>query len=333
MRLDQIGEFALIEQLCRELPIHGPGVLVGPGDDAAIVKVNSSQQILTTDVLVEGVDFDLRYTDPESAGHKSLAANLSDIAAMAGIPDHILVSWGAPGSTDVHTLLRLARGLGHLARQYGVSVVGGDVSAALELFISVTVIGHTGPSGAICYDSARPGDGIYVTGTLGDSLLGLKLLQSGRAMDGPYFARRHLRPEPRVREALALVEACPVTALTDISDGLSRDLNKLCGASRVGAVLDEELIPCAEGFQEVAESLGLNPIEAALAGGEDFELLFTVAESSSPPDVFGLASRIGTSVTRIGIIQSNTNVIILDRDKRSRELPPGGWEHFSAKIH
>lgn len=329
MRLDQIGEFALIERVCAQLPLTGSGVLVGPGDDAAIVKVNSSVQILTTDVLVEGVDFDLQYADPESVGHKALAANLSDIAAMAGIPDHVLVSWGAPGNTDVETMVGLARGMGALARQYGVSVVGGDVSAAREIFIAVTVIGHTGPSGAVCFNSARPGDGIYVTGTLGDSHAGLRLLQSGKAVTAPWFTQRHLRPAPRVREALALVEACPVTALTDLSDGLARDLNKLCRASSAGADIHGQRIPMAEGFGEIAATLNSEPLEMALSGGEDFELLFTVDESQSKPDVYSLSSRAGISVTRIGSISAEQGVRLVDATGQTRELSPEGWEHFT----
>lgn len=325
--LKDIGEFALIQRILPHLPTLREDVAVGPGDDAAVVWWEGPQ-VLTTDVLVEGIDFDFGWCDPYSVGFKSLAVNFSDIAAMGGIPMHVLVSWGAPGDTPVATLEEMARGFGDMARRYETGVIGGDLTESREVFINVTVTGALPVGEPRRYNSARPGDGLYVTGNLGEALLGFHLLQAHYTEYGACFADRHLRPDPRVREAQVLLEHYPVTALTDLSDGLSRDLNKLCRASGVGALVEEESVPLADNFQDAAASVEKVPLDLALQGGEDFELLFTVDESERRPDVAKMAERTGLRITRLGSILEETTVYLWTRDGELKGLLPTGWEHF-----
>ena len=312
-------------------------LVVGIGDDAAVVRQRRGlDTIITTDLLVEGVDFDLErfHTSPRDLGQKALAVSLSDIAAMGARPLACLLSVGVPRARwESDFLAQLYKGVLALAVRHAVSIIGGDISRTPEhIVIDSIVLGETRGGRAVPRSGARPGDLIFVTGELGGAAAGLKLLQDGaptRGADKQGRARRKLiarqiRPTPRVESGRMLGEQRLATALIDVSDGLSSDLAHLCRASGVGAVLDAARLPLdksvlAVGFDH-ADALRL-----ALDGGEDFELLFTVRprDSSKLPAEVG-----GVRVTHIGEVTGEREEMKLMRDGRAEQLMPGGFRHF-----
>jgi thiamine-monophosphate kinase len=267
------GEFELIDLFTRALPLAGRGVVLGPGDDAAVLRPAAGEDlVVTVDAVVEGVHFDGRST-PADVGWKALAVNLSDLAAMGARPVAALVALGLPRGTPAARVRGVARGLGACARRFGTAVVGGNVTRADVLSLTVTVLGAVAEDRALLRDGARPGDVVAVTGTLGDAALGLA---RGAA---PALARRQRRPTPRLEAGLAL--AGLVRAAIDVSDGLVQDLGHLCRASGVGARIGVVDLPLSAAYRRAASRLA-DPYAAALAGGEDYELVVAVAPASLP---------------------------------------------------
>ncbi|HOU35741.1 MAG TPA: thiamine-phosphate kinase [Candidatus Omnitrophota bacterium] len=292
-----IGEFGLIERIRKSVPVDR-SVIKGIGDDCAVLPYSKKSYLLyTCDMLVEGVDFRPQ-DDPLLVGRKALAVSLSDIASCAGIPRWCLVSIGLPRGTRTGTVDALYRGLSKLARQYSVSVVGGDISAAPKLIIDVSVIGEVEKKKLVLRSGARPGDIIFTTGEFGGSI-----------------KSRHLRFEPRLHEAAFLASRFRPSSMIDCSDGLGQDLMHILEASEAGAVLYEELIPISKDAGGLASALG---------DGEDFELIFTLDRRQ--------ASRLlaNSSVFRpIGeIVGRKRRCVIIDRHGRSRPLPVLGYRHF-----
>jgi thiamine-monophosphate kinase len=334
-----IGEFGLIDVLHAVLPPSvraAPDLNLGIGDDAAVWTPPAGERlIVTTDSLVEDVHFRLDWTDWVSLGHKSLAVNLSDIAAMGGVPRLAVVTLGLRGTEPVAGLQDLYRGLGALAERSGVLVAGGDIVASPRcLAIHVAVIGHTRQGRFLRRGAARPGDLIAVSGTLGASAAGLRLLQQPadsplrRAATADVLITAHLRPEPRL--ALGVVLATHgVECAMDLSDGLFGDLPKILAASGVAARLDASAIPVAAAIRALFPDEWL---ELATRGGEDYELLFTVPPAIWPR-VRDAAASMGSTVTTIGEIlpyrPGEPLIWLRGLDGVEREVVPGAYDHFA----
>ena len=332
-----------------------PFLIRGIGDDAAAFKsASGTNVVVTTDLLVEDVDFRRDTTRPELLGHKALAVSLSDIAAMGARPRWALVSLGVPAEVwESGFLDSFYDGFFKLAARYGVELIGGDISRTPDkVVIDSIVIGECLLDHEIFRSGAAPGDQIFVTGFLGDAAAGLRLIERGARLHAPATAAaeepsansgadagqhhpidhlllRQLRPEPRVGWGLLLGEQQLATAMIDVSDGLSSDLNHLCAASKVGARIDAAKIPIDYLVTDLRGRRALDPLMLALHGGEDFELLFTV----SPPNVAKLPKRVdGVSICQIGEITSEPGKIrVLEKDQ-VWDLQPGGFEHFRTKA-
>lgn len=336
-----LSEFALIRSLRRRFGRTGPSVVRGIGEDAAIIRMpTGSRLLLTTDLLAEGVHFDLATTTLEDVGYRAAVANLSDIAAMGGVPRYLLVSLAIPPKRTAAEIDRLYRGIMQACRGYGVQLVGGDTSASRDgLFINITLTGAARPDRVLTRAGARAGDLIYVTGTLGDSQAGLDLLRAGDRAPASlldtaadqvrrFLIRRHLRPSARVREGRLLAERRLASAAIDLSDGLSGDLAHLCEESRVGAELDPRAIPVSSACRSYADARRLNPVDVALSGGEDYELLFTVPPANRRK-VEALAHRARFRVSCIGLITARRSGIRVKRDDGSwQPLTVTSYVHF-----
>ncbi len=324
---------------------HPPGLVRGIGDDAAVLKSFAGREIVvTTDLLVEDIDFRRESTEPQYLGHKALAVSLSDIAAMGARPRWSMLSLGVPEAVwKSKTLEDFYQGYFQLAGRYGVTLIGGDVSRTPDkIVIDSFVIGETAEHGAVFRSGAQPGDQIFVTGFLGDAAAGLRLLERGarphrettpdltQAADAHSIDRlllRQLRPDPRVGWGLQVGAQKLATAMIDLSDGLSSDLNHLCKESNVGALIDASLIPIDPLVVELSGRRALDPLMLALHGGEDFELLFTVAAEA----VARLPKRVdGVPLTCIGEIKPAADGVVIAEGSRTWKLEPGGWEHFKG---
>ncbi len=338
--VSEIGEHALISRITARLA-QPPWVLVGPGDDAAVIQPErGALDVLTTDAQVEGVHFDRRFVPPDAIGHRALAVNLSDLAAMGAQPRAALLSFVLPDQLEVAVVDGIVDGLIGLAARHRVALVGGNITRSPgPLMIDVTAIGSVKPRRVLTRAGARPGDEVFVTGTIGGAAVGLQLLQSGADLSGPpprgpegsaphlgNNEQRYLRPEPRVRAGLLLGRNRAATSCIDLSDGLADGLRQIAAASGVGMAVDEASIPLADGVREFHRAHGNEPTCAALAGGDDYELLFTArplrrgrlrAVRSQAEDL---------PITRIGTV-TNDGRLVLRTPSGERDLP-AGFEHF-----
>ncbi len=341
MNLRRVGELGLIRRI-REVTSGGgdPGIIMGIGDDAAVLAIRPGAALLaTTDLVVENVHFRRASASPRDIGWKALAVNLSDIAAMGGRPRWALVGLAIPVSTEVDEVEAFYEGMREAAAPHDVAIVGGDTSESPRgWFVSVTVLGeHTGTPRL--RSAARPGDVVAVTGTLGRSAAGLAVLESGvervRAAGVDAEAveelrRAHLRPTARVVEGRWLGEAAGVHAMMDCSDGIATDMGHMCRESGVAARIRIDRLPVAEAAQQAARALGRDPIDWAAAGGEDYELLLTCDPASAGALAAGLRAATGTTLTVIGEIDGpGTGIIWVGADGRPVEIRPG-YEHFSG---
>ena len=317
-----VGEFALIERIRGVLP-RPPADETWSGDDAAVVLVNGTPVVFTTDMLVEGVDFDLAYSDPVDVGWKAVAVNASDVAAMGGRAERAVCALALPSSTPSVLVQDLARGLEEAGRRLGVLTVGGDVSSASEISLSVAVIGPL-PGPAVTRTRAARGDLICVTGTLGGAGGGLFVLANGIAPAGELrdLVARQSHPIPRLQEGPALA-AVGVSSMIDVSDGLVADLGHLLAGSSVGCRVDPERVPVEPALRALASLSGAPaPLELALAGGEDYELLFTIAQDR----LDDVRAAVGdTDVTVIGRIEEGDRLIGGERLDRWENK---GWQHL-----
>jgi thiamine-monophosphate kinase len=315
-----MNEFDLIDLFTRALPVRGEGVVVGPGDDAAVLRPPAGEDLVATvDAVVEGVHFGSTFT-PGDVGWKALAVNLSDLAAMGARPLHALVALGVPAGTPARTVRGIARGLGACARAHGTTVVGGNVSRARELTVTVTVLGVVPAGRAVLRTGARPGDLVAVTGTLGDAALGL-VPGAPRAV-----VLRQRRPTPRLAAGRAL--AGLARAAIDVSDGLAQDLGHLCRASGVGARIGLPELPLSPAYRRLAPRLP-DPWAPALAGGEDYELVVAL-----PPAALdrarAAARRARTPLTVIGRFVQGAGVRVVDA-LGARVRVPAGHDHLRAR--
>lgn len=298
------GEFEYISWLRARTP-PSPRVMVGPGDDCAVLSPPRYPVLVSTDMLMDGTDFILAEVGPRRAGRKAMAANLSDIAAMAGTPTAAVVAAALPRERR-EIAEELYLGLRDVADAFDVPIVGGDTNAWTgPLVISVTVLGEASSPGAVLRSGARPGDWIFVTGPLGGSILG-----------------RHLDFTPRIREAQTLARAVTLHAMCDISDGLSADLNHILEESRCGAILDFASIPIAPAAIELSRTTGRSPVSHALEDGEDFELVFTASAEDG--------ARLLSQAPIPGLVKIGECVesgYWLRQGDELTPVTPRGWEH------
>lgn len=324
MKLSELGEFGLIERLGEVLG-EPPEGEVWVGDDAAVIRAPAGTIFFTTDVLVEGIHFDLSLTGAEDLGYKALAVNVSDIAAMGGTPWRAVVTLAVRPQTESGFLEELYRGMRACSEEFGCAVVGGDVSRSECLQISVALIGNPAGRRVVERRGARVGDSVCVTGTLGRSAAGYRLLRAG-VKEREDLRKAHLRPTPRAKEAEVLRRHLP-SAMIDISDGFAADLHRLCEASEVGAAIDVARLPLVDlnGLE-----LDRSPRELALHGGEDYELLFTIPEDRAKKAAADVAEVTGTPVSIVGGVVDPDEGITLVGEGESEPLEDRGWDHLKT---
>jgi thiamine-monophosphate kinase len=323
------GEFHLIERLLKRL---GPGrcATLGPGDDCAILPPAHARQLLTIDSMIEDVHFKLAWGTPEALGARALAVNLSDIAAMGGKPTACVVNLAVRDGLGLRFFDRMYQGLGRAAARAEVEVVGGNVTRAGALAITVALLGEV-RGAALRRDAARPGDTIYVTGTLGDAAAGLRILSGrlrARAAARKFLVDRFLQPTARLKAGLALARIKPAPAAVDLSDGLWQDLGHILERSGAGAEIDAGALPLSAAYRA---TIGDDPA-LALGGGEDYELLFCLRHAVAAP---ALTRRLGVRVSRIGRITSSGTAVLLDErgSVRGGAPPPQGWDQLRSRLN
>lgn len=331
MKLAAAGELFLLEKLRRGFKTKGRDLVLGIGDDCAVIKPAASNMLLTTDMMVEGVHFDMRWTTPFQLGFKLVSVNVSDIYSMGGLPRFLLLDFAANSAFDMDSFRRFFDGVRSAMKKYGVSLIGGDISASDKLVVSATVAGYA--SRPITRNGARPGDCIYVTGHPGDSSCGLRLLkrikrrieiekkkkEEASCDRLPWtvalpLLQRHLMPvavKPDVYTAKA-------SSMIDLSDGLLIDLSRICRGSHAGAKVYTGMIPLSEELRLAAAYLKTDPLEFALSGGEDYELLFTAPRGNY------------RGATCIGEITAK-GMFLVDADGRSSKITPRGYQHFAKE--
>jgi thiamine-monophosphate kinase len=291
--ISSLGEFGLIDHLAKNIELQNASSIVGVGDDGAVIDHFGKQTVISTDLLVEGVHFDLIYTPLKHLGYKSVIANISDIYAMNATPTQLVISLGLSNRFSVESVDELYEGIYAACEKYGVDLVGGDTTSSQKgLIISITAIGEVTPDTFVKRSTAQKGDLICVSGDLGASYIGLLFLEREKKiyLESPgvqpdlegeaYVVGRLLKPEARkdIIEFLAAQKIQP-TSMMDISDGLSSEILHICKQSELGCVLYEEKIPIAEATKQAAFKFELDPTACALSGGEDYELLFTIPQS------------------------------------------------------
>jgi thiamine-monophosphate kinase len=332
--LAALGEFQLIDAIRRRFGRTGRSVRRGIGDDAAVVRLPPGHDLLlTTDLLAEGIHFDLSTASYEDVGYKAAVANLSDIAAMGGTPRHILVAAAIPADCSPSHMQELYQGLMKACRRHGVELIGGDTSGSRRgLVLTIVLTGSIEAGRALIRSGARPGDRLYVTGTLGDALAGLNLLGAGRRSTRPAdraLMDRHVRPAPRVNVGRLLAVRRLASAAIDLSDGLSGDLAHLCQQSRVGAEVVAAALPVSAALRAYAVAHHANPARLALTGGEDYELLFTAAPRHHAK-IMRLARETGCRISPIGVITSKKGVRLREPSGTLRRLPVLSYRHFQS---
>ena len=312
-------------------PSPAGAVRLGPGDDAAVLSPSGERDlVLSCDAFIEGIHFRPETHPPDSVGYKSLARATSDLAAMGAAPRYFLLTLALPISLSGKWLTELLAGMARASRQLGILIIGGDTTTSATVSISITVIGDVAKGRAITRSGARPGDLLYVSGTLGRAQLGLDLVLAGEARNRKFRSavRPHLYPQIQIELGEWLARNRIATAMMDISDGLSTDLARLCAASKTGAVIGANKIPRVTIPAAAAKKLNtrrLKPLQMALHGGEDYELLFTVP----PHRIKKLRGAPGfSSLVEIGEITRNRKLILLQKDGRKSPLKMHGWDPF-----
>lgn len=338
--ISELGEFGLIDHLTGKIRIKNKSSKKGIGDDAAIIDHGKDQTVITSDILLEGIHFNLIYTPLKHLGYKAAVINFSDIYAMNAEPTQMIISLGISGKLAVEDIELLYEGIYLACDNYGVDLVGGDTSSSLTgLTISITAIGHASEKDIVFRDSAGTNDIICVTGDLGAAYLGLQLLEREKKIFAEvpgakpdlsgyeYVLRRQLKPEPRADVIKKLKEKkVKLSSLIDISDGLSSEILHICKSSGLGCKIYQEKIPIDKETEKLAEEFQLDPVTAALNGGEDYELLFTL-----PLDEFEKIKETGF-IHPIGhITEKSRGCNLITPDGVSVKLIAQGWNGFEEK--
>ena len=332
-----LGEFGLIEHLTKNIELQNASSLVGVGDDAAVIDHFGKQTVLTTDLLIEGVHFDLMYTPMKHLGYKSVVVNLSDIYAMNATPTQITIALGVSNRFSVEALDEFYEGVYAACSRYGVDLVGGDTSSSQKGFIiAVTAIGEVAPDRFVKRNTAKKGDLVCVSGDLGASYVGLLFMEREKKIfvESPgvqpdlegesYVIGKLLKPEARkdIIEFFASSNVVP-TAMMDISDGLSSDILHICRQSNLGCVLYEDKIPIAEEMKAAAYKFQIDPTACALSGGEDYELLFTISQAEYDKLV------LNEQISVVGYMTGpGENAVIVTKGGSQHPITAQGWNHL-----
>ena len=327
MKIEKIGEFGLIDLIKRRTLSKDKSVLVNIGDDAAVIKPSKGKLLIfTTDTLMEKVHFDLRYFTFEQIGWKAMVANLSDIAAMGGLPKFALVTIGLPKSVSVENVISIYDGMTAIAKRYKCKVVGGDTFFSPKgILVSIALLGEVEKSFLVKRSGAKKDDVICVTGDLGEGQAGLELLRKSPRKKSS-FVRKHLNPLPRIDEARTLVKNLKINSMIDISDGLSSELFHLTQESNLGAKIYEERIPISSKCKKAGDLLKKSPLLWALSSGEEYELLFTINKRELHK-LEKVKKRIKVSL--IGeMVKRKEGVVLQEKSGKKRELKKTGFEHF-----
>lgn len=335
-----LGEFGLIDHLTKNIDIHHASTIVGVGDDAAVIDQFGKQTVVSTDLLIEGVHFDLMYTPLKHLGYKSVVVNVSDIYAMNATPTHITMSIAFSNRFSVEALEEFYEGVMAACEKYTVDLIGGDTSTSQKGFvISVTAIGEVAPEKYVKRSTAREGDLLCVSGYLGGAFLGLTLLEREKKiyLESPgvqpdlegerYVVGRLLKPEAR-KDIIEFFEQSAImpTAMMDVSDGLSSEVLHICRQSRLGCVLYEEKIPIHEESRQAAYKFGLDPTACALSGGEDYELLFTLPQQDYDKLV------LNEEISVIGYMTAaGKGAHIITKGGNEFPITAQGWNAFSGQ--
>lgn len=326
MKIKEIGgELELIRRLSRIVPGTAPEVVKGIGDDAAVVRVAAEPApylLVTTDLLVDGRHFRRAWSGPEQIGIKAAECNVSDIAAMGGTPQWMFVSIVLPAEEEVDWVEGVYRGLSRSCRRHGIALIGGDTTQGPAAVISVTLLGSVAPRHLCLRSHARPGDLLTVTGPLGASAAALALLAAGRRPSG-YLLEKHCTP--RCRLDISGRIAPLAGAMIDISDGLGSEVHHICAESEVGAEIDARAVPLHDDVKAAARALGRDPLDWALSGGEDFELLFSI----TPERLEKLGKRDLTLHT-VGRVTDRAGTVVLIGGGKDTTPLPGGYDHFAG---
>lgn len=336
-KLADLGEFGFISRIAAASQ-NGAGVVTGIGDDAAVTALTPGMQLLTsTDMLLEDVHFRRSWHDPYRLGRKSLAVNLSDLAAMGAIPRWALLCLAVPADLPLDFLDEFTRGFLEMAGEHGVSLIGGDTCASRSGFtISVTIMGEQLPERILRRSGARVGDEIWVTGTLGDAALGLRMLEGGFDSAQPAdctlsgvegLLARLLNPTPRTALGIALAESGLLHAMIDISDGLLSDFGHIAELSGLGGIIRVDDLPLSDAFRASVQSENPFPCHLALSGGEDYELCFTAPPECSEK-IKAIVKNCGVQGTPVGIVASSKTVAVVQNDGRPYTAQQPGFNHF-----
>ncbi|MCK4224792.1 MAG: thiamine-phosphate kinase [candidate division Zixibacteria bacterium] len=327
MKINQIGEFGLIDLIKKKILSKDKQVIVNIGDDAAVIKSSPNRLLIfTTDTMVERIHFDLTYFTPEEIGWKAMVANLSDIAAMGGLPKYALVTVGLPKFMRAEDVLSIYKGASKIAKRYNCKIIGGDTTLVpKDIFISIALLGEVAKKFLLTRSGAKKGDLICVTGNLGEAQAGLEFLKKhGRQKLS--FVRKHLQPQPRIKEARILVKKLKVTSMIDISDGLSSELFHLTEESQLGAVIFEQNIPISFKCLKLASLLKKSPMSWALSSGEEYELLFTV-DRKDLSKIEKIKKKVNISF--IGeMVDKRDGVKLIQKSGAKKELNKMGFVHF-----
>jgi thiamine-monophosphate kinase len=336
--ISSLGEFGLIDHLTKNIELQNASTILGVGDDAAVIDHFGKQTVVTTDLLVEGVHFDLMYTPLKHLGYKSVVVNLSDIYAMNATPTQIVMGIGISNRFSLEAIDEFYEGVYAACTTYGVDLVGGDTTTSQKGFIiSITAIGEVTPDTFVKRNTAQKGDLLCVSGFLGSAYVGLLFLEREKKifMESPgvqpdlegesYVIGKLLKPEARkdIIEFLAQSELVP-TSMIDVSDGLSSEILHLCKDSSLGCVLYEEKIPIAEQMKQAAYKFEIDPTACALSGGEDYELLFTIPQSEYDKLV------LNEEISVIGYMtEPEAGAHIVTKGGSKHAITAQGWNHLS----
>lgn len=324
----RLTESSLIDRIAARLYRYKNNVVKGIGDDTAVIKANRNKYLLfTCDSFVSGVHFSEKYSTPYQIGRKAAAINISDVAAMGGKPNHFLVSLFLPEGPTEKFIDELYQGLTEECNLYDIDIIGGNTARSNQFIIDLFLIGEVSPRNLLLRSGAKVGDLVLVTGTLGDSAAGLKLLQNFQLnipeRDKKRLIFRHLTPTPRIKEGMIIGKSKKATSMIDISDGLSSDLGHICDESQVGVKLFTDKIPV----------YGSVKIDLALNGGEDYELCFTVPAKYVSDISQKLKKETATNVTIVGeIIPFLQGRWLIDGAGKKLPLMAKGWDHFTSKV-
>lgn len=330
------GERELIKRIQNKIKINNNEVILGIGDDAAIIRPSKNKNIvLTTDMMVENIHFSLTYYTAKQIGHKSAVSNISDIAAMGAIPKHMLISLAIPPSISAEFIDELYDGIISETEKHKINIIGGNITGAKvgSFTINIALIGETDRE--IRRSGAKPGEVLMVTGNLGKSGAGLYVLQNKTTISKSSkdtLKKAHLEPSHRLKESIVLKNTMKVTSMIDISDGLAKEAKEIAEASKVGIIIYKDKIPTSKATDELLKSIDRDTKESALYAGEDYEMLFTAKEKDAKKIITALKKQTGTKATVIGRITEEKGIYIIDENDSKEKLRKTGYDHFKDNL-